>query len=287
LGPRISVVINTFNEERNLPNALRSVKPWADEIVVVDMYSEDRTVEVAREFGAKVFFHERAGFADPARAYAFAQASGDWILMLDADELVPAPLSRKLREIVESDRADVVRIPRLNYLLGAPLLHAGWGPHQDVHPRFFRRGCLQATNDVHDFLKPMPSSRIIELPFEPGSAVVHFNYLNAEHFIEKLNRYTSIQARQAFERAQQMTPACAVVIGVKEFLVRYLKTQGFRDGWRGFYLSAFMVFYRLATAAKLQELKAIGPREAVEALYRQEAERILAAYGDSRLPDSR
>jgi len=282
----ISVTINTLNEEKNLRQALRSVRSWVDEIVVVDMQSEDRTVEIAREFGAKVFFHERVGFADPARAFAIAQASADWILMLDADELVPPPLSRRLREIAESDDADIVRIPWLNYLLGAPLMHTGWGPHQDPHARFFKRGFLEVTDEVHNFLQPAPSSRILELPFEPGLAVVHFNYLNTEHFIEKLNRYTSIDARQAFEQAQQMTPARAAVMGVKEFLVRYLKTAGYRDGWRGFYLSAFMVFYRLAAAAKLQELKTIGPREKVEALYQREAERILAAYGDSRSPDA-
>ena len=86
---RISVVINTLNEERRLPYALRSVQDWVDEIVVVDTHSDDKTVEIAEEFGARIFTHERVGYADPARAFAFARATGDWILILDADELVP------------------------------------------------------------------------------------------------------------------------------------------------------------------------------------------------------
>jgi glycosyltransferase involved in cell wall biosynthesis len=286
MKPRISAIINTLNEEKNLPFALRSVQPWVDEIVVVDMHSEDRTVEIAREFGAKVFSHERAGFADPARAFAIARASGDWILMLDADELVPFPLSRKLREIAETDIADIVRIPWVNYLLGAPMMHTGWGPHQDIHARFFRRGFLQATDEVHNFLKAVPDARIVELTFEPGCAVVHFNYLNSEHFIEKLNRYTTIEARQAFERGERITPLRAALIGVKEFWIRYLRGQGFRDGWRGFYLSVFMVFYRAAAAAKLQELRVVGPREVTEARYRQEAEKILGPYSNSELPET-
>jgi glycosyltransferase involved in cell wall biosynthesis len=83
------VVINTLNEERRLPYALRSVQDWVDEIVVVDMHSDDKTVEIAEAFGARIFTHERVGYADPARAFAFARATGDWILILDADELVP------------------------------------------------------------------------------------------------------------------------------------------------------------------------------------------------------
>ncbi|PYU89881.1 MAG: glycosyltransferase family 2 protein, partial [Acidobacteria bacterium] len=116
MGPRISVVVNTLNEEKNLPYALRSVRSWVDEIVVVDMHSQDRTVEIAREYGAKVYSHEPMGFVEPARAFAVAQAGGDWILILDADEVVPLLLSRRLREIARRDEADVVTLPRLNYL---------------------------------------------------------------------------------------------------------------------------------------------------------------------------
>ena len=285
MEPRISVVINTLNEEANLPYALRSVKPWADEIIVVDMYSKDRTVQLARELGAKVFFHERAGFVEPARAFAIAQSSGDWILMLDADELVPYALSQKLREIACGDSADIVRIPWVNYLLGAHMLYTGWGPHQDPHARFFKRGFITATNDVHNSLQPVPEGRIMELPFEPEAAVIHFNYINSEHFIEKLNRYTTVDAKQAFARGQRIVPWRATLNGVKEFLIRYVKAQGFRDGWRGFYLSVFMAFYRIAAAAKLEELQTIGPREVIESGYQREAEKFLAAYCAPQRPE--
>src|SRR5450759_1251360 len=95
MGTRISAVINTLNEERNLPFALRSVQDWVDEIVVVDMHSEDATRDIAKQYGARVFLHERLGYADPARAFALEQAVGDWILLIDADELIPAPLSER------------------------------------------------------------------------------------------------------------------------------------------------------------------------------------------------
>jgi glycosyltransferase involved in cell wall biosynthesis len=284
MKPRTSAVINTLNEEKNLPFALRSVQPLIDEIVVVDMYSDDRTVDIAREFGAKVFFHERMGFADPARAFALEQTCGDWILILDADEIVPLPLSRALLSIACSGSADVVSIPRLNYLLGAPLMHSNWGPDQDPHFRFFKKGCLRATSTVHNYLHPVPTSRVLRLKFEPGLAIVHFNYLDSEQFIERLNRYTSIEAKQAVERGEGITPGGALVKAAKGFALHYLKGRGFQDGWRGFYLSLFMSFYRIATAAKLQELKALGQRELIESRYRQEAEEILKAYGEPQSP---
>ncbi len=279
---KISAVINTLNEEENLPFALRSVRSWVDEIVVVDMHSEDRTVDIAREYGAKVFFHERAGFADPARAYAVGKATGDWILILDADELVPEPLSRHLQEIANNNRADVVKIPWLNYLLGAPLMHTYWGPEQDKHERFFRHGMLQTSAKVHKFLELVPGARVLELAYAPGLAVVHFNYLDTSQFVEKLNRYTTIEAQQASGRGEVANVWRAIYRSAREFLVRYLYKQGYRDGWRGLYLSGLMAMYRWTTYAKLQELESTGGRKAIQESYGREAERIIAGYeGDT------
>ncbi|HEX7091374.1 MAG TPA: glycosyltransferase family 2 protein [Longimicrobiales bacterium] len=280
MGPRISAVVNTRNEERNLPFALGTVRPWVDEIVVVDMHSEDRTVEIARSFGAKVFTHERSDVVEPARAYAIAQATGEWILLLDADEMVPVALSRRLREIARRDEADVVRIPRVNHLLGAPLGHTGWGPRQDRHERFFKPGLLHASDRIHASLTPDPSARILDLEYAPGRALVHFNYVDVGHFLEKLNRYTSVEALQSFERGgAEPTGRRTLMRATKEFLRRYVKLRGYRDGWRGFHLSLFMAYYHVATDAKLKELHAGGGRDAVLATYRAEAERILEEYG--------
>src|SRR5579862_5312681 len=242
----ISAVINTLNEENYLPLALGSIRPWVDEIVVVDMHSDDSTVDVAREFGAKVFFHERMGFADPARAFALEHAQGDWILILDADEIVTPSLSEALLRIAQRGEADVVKIPRLNYLLGAPLKHTGWGPDQDAHFRFFRKGSLQTTATVHNYLHPVPNARIRTLKYKPGLALVHFNYLDSKDFIERLNRYTTIDAGQAFARGERSSPAHAIARAAGEFVKRYVLCSGWRDGWRGLYLSLFMAFYRIA-----------------------------------------
>jgi glycosyltransferase involved in cell wall biosynthesis len=278
MDPHISVVINTLNEEKNLPYAIRSVKPWVDEIIVVDMYSEDRTVEIAKAFDARVFYHTRLGYADPARAYAVSQASGEWILMLDADEITPLSLSQKLREISRTNVADVVIIRRLNFMFGQPLQHTGWGPYQDKHPRFFKAGFVQLDDEIHNFLKPIPKARLLELPYIPGQTIVHFNYLDIAQFIEKMNRYTSIEARQVFEQGEQVAPFQGLVRAARGFFRRYVKLSGYRDGWRGFYLSLFWAFYRLVVFAKLTEIREVGPREATIAHYQAEAERILTEY---------
>lgn len=280
MEPRISVVINTLNEEKNLPYALRSVRPWVDEIVVVDMYSQDRTADIVLQFKAKLYYHERMNFADPARAFAVSQATGEWILVLDADEVIPLPLSCKLREIARGDVADVVKLHRLNYLLGVPLGYSGWGPSQDALMRFFKRGWLHMTARIHDFLKPVPGARILEIPYQPDHAIVHFPYLDVAQFLERLNRYTTIEAEQARERGETTARLSALAHAAREFIGRYVRARGYRDGWRGLYLSLFMAFYRLATYAKVTELESLGRRAAVEAIYQREAERILREYED-------
>jgi glycosyltransferase involved in cell wall biosynthesis len=280
--PTISVVVNTLNEELRLPLALRSVRSWVDEIIVVDMHSDDGTVAVAREFGARVFEHERVGYADPARAFALEQATSEWILVLDADELVPHPLSLRLRRIAAANQCDVVSIPWRNYLLGAQLAHTGWGPHQDRHRRFFRRGSVNVRPDIHDYLHTAEHARVLDLPVEPGLAIIHFNYRDVTQFVEKLNRYTTVEAAAAAGRGDPRGPARALVQAAREFARRYLRRGGYRDGWRGFYLSALMAMYRLVVAAKMEELRRNGPAEAVDEAYREIAERVLAEYDDRR-----
>lgn len=275
---KISVLINTLNEEKNLPYALRSVKDWADEVIVVDMYSDDRTREIASSFGAKVLLHERTGFVEPARAFAVSQAKNEWVFILDADELVPVELSRTLLDIVISDKTDVVYVPRLNYVFGAPIHHTGWSPDQDKHPRFFKREKMLVGARIHTSLEPKPGASVLTLGFKEHGGLVHFCYLDSIHFIEKLNRYTTIEARQAFERGERRGLSWMLLAVFKEFANRYILMQGYRDGWRGLYITFFMMFYRLAVCEKLKELHTIGDRSTVETGYRNSADAIISKY---------
>lgn len=276
---RISVVINTLNEEKNLPFALRSVKPWAHEIIVGDSYSTDRTVEIAEAFGARVYSFPPTGYADPVRAATIAHATGDWILILDADELVPKGLADHLLRIASEGTADVVAMPRVNYILGAPVLHTGWNPELDTLARFFRRGSLNTTDEVHNYLQPVAGARIERLPYtKPEEALIHFAYTDLASFLEKMNRYTTAEARALKAKGNPGGPAQALHAAVKDFVSRFIKHKGYKDGWRGLYLSLLMAAYRIAAFAKLKEMQESGDRGQVEARYQTEAERVLSAY---------
>jgi glycosyltransferase involved in cell wall biosynthesis len=278
MPPFISAVVNTLNEERNVAFALRSLRPWVDEIVVVDMASDDATVEVARSFGARVVGHERTGFVGPAREVACAAARGEWLMVLDADELVPEPLSQRLREVARQNAADAVRMSRLNHLLGGPLLHSGWNPKRERHVRFFRRGAVQLETRLHEPPRPRPGTRVIELPDDPELSLVHFNYLDTTHFLFKLNDYAGIEAEQTARRGERLSAGRALGRALREALARYVWHAGWRDGWRGLSLSLFMAAYHVAVYAKLRERDDLGSRADAERRYREEAERLLAAY---------
>jgi glycosyltransferase involved in cell wall biosynthesis len=275
---KISVLINTLNEERNLPYALRSVRQWADEIIVVDMYSTDRTVEIAHEFGAKVFFHERVTEFEIARKLAIEKASNDWMFFLDADELVPLALARRLLQIAHGDAVDVVRVPRLNYLIGAAMQYSGWGPNQDKQYRLFRRGKLGVRANMHDHIEVFPGAKVHELSFPSDGAIIHFSYLDFEHFITKLNRYTNIHALQAAKAGEHPNIARALFKATRKFLAYYLLRKGYRDGWRGIYLALLMFFYEVSTFAKLTQLRLVGDKEDIQNMYVREAERYLSEY---------
>lgn len=282
MSARISAVLNTLNEEARLPLALRSLKPWVDEIVVVDMHSDDRTVEVARSFGALVYEQERAGYVEPARALAVSKATGDWILILDADEIVPRSLARRLRSIADEGTCDVVRVPRANWIIGEVIAHSGWGPSQDGYFRFFRRGALQLFTEIHRAPRPVPAARQLDLRREPDAAIVHFNYVDAHDFLERLDRYTSVEAQNAATRGVRPSRLRDIGRPLQAFLWRYFRLGGWRDGWRGFALAGMMAFYRFAAEVKLREIAEGLSAVEIRRRYRAEAERLLGEYESGR-----
>jgi glycosyltransferase involved in cell wall biosynthesis len=143
---RISVVVSARNKGETLGRCLASAS-WADEIVVLDMSSEDDTVAVARQHTDKVFSCEDFGFVEPARNIAISHATGDWVFILDPDEVIPPRLAANIRKIIaESEDYAVVAIPRRNYIGDYLIRNSGWGA--DHQPRLFRRGRVSWTSET-------------------------------------------------------------------------------------------------------------------------------------------
>jgi len=249
---QISVVVNTFNEESNIGRCLTSVAGWADEIVVADMHSEDRTRSIAEDFGARVLNVDRATHVEVARSKAIGAASGSWVLVLDADEVVPPQLAAELRRVAENDAADAVSIPFRNYLLGREIDCAGWERGFDSHLRFFKCGSLAWGDVIHGKPALSGGARLLQLRPDADWSILHFSYLDVGHFVAKMNRYTDVEAAQAANAptrsALWIARRCAA-----EFYARFVRHKGWRAGWRGLVLSALMATYQLLVWAKSRE----------------------------------
>lgn len=246
----ISAVILARNEEHNIRYCLETLQ-WCDEIIVVDMESSDRTVEIAREYTDRIFSHPTVAAFDIAKKYAVEQAHGEWILLIDADEMIPPALADSLKLRVERNDADVFRIPFKHYILGDWVQNSGWG--YSPLPRLFRSGSIRFEKTIHGYMHITEGVRVREL--EPGEdrCIIHFNYTDSRHFIEKLNRYTSVEADHLYEKGEHFSYYALFRSALRAFHGRYVKGKGYKDGVRGFALSMMMAFYNVLTHIKLWE----------------------------------
>lgn len=256
----ITAIVIARNEEHNLAWCLRSVRGWCDEIVVVDMESDDRTAEIAGRYADRVVPHPVIPDFDRARLVAVEHATSPWIFSLDADEIAHPDLGEHLRGAVEADPPfDALRIPRVNIMLGRWIRHSGWWPNR--HYRFFRREALNISGTLHQGLRPKPESRLAQLPADARLAIWHFSYLSLEDYVGKVNRYSSIEARQLIS-AGAPRPSLAQLFGkpVYELVARYVRRGGYRDGRQGLVLAISRAYYRFLLRAKLWDEPLIESR---------------------------
>lgn len=243
MANKISVVIHTLNEEKNITRAINSVK-WTDEIIVCDMYSEDNTVVIARKLGAKVVFHKRTDYVEPARNFAISQATSPWIFILDADEEIPSTLNKKLQDIANEDKYDFVEIPRKNIIFGKWMKASNWWP--DYHIRFFKKGSVAWKDEIHS--KPEVSGKGLTLETSGELAIIHYHYASVFQFIERLNRYSTIQVKELKKSGYKFKWQDLIYKPLGEFLSRFFANRGFEDGLHGLALgllqaSSFLVMY--------------------------------------------
>jgi (heptosyl)LPS beta-1,4-glucosyltransferase len=247
---KISVVINTLNEEKNLPRALASVKGFADEVVVVDMHSDDKTFDVAKKCGAKVYKHKREGYVEPARNFAIGKATGEWIFILDADEELPVSLARYLKRPTTINEADYYRIARKNIIFGKWMKHSRWWP--DMNIRFFKKGYVSWSEVIHSV--PTTTGKGADLKVNEDLAIIHHHYETLEQYIDKLNRYTTHHAKNEIKEGYKFTWTDLVNKPSGEFLSRYFQAEGYKDGLHGLALAGLQGFSEFVKYLKIWQL---------------------------------
>lgn len=257
MNGKISVVINTLNEEKNIERAIQSVRELADEILVCDMHSDDNTALVAKKLGAKVIFHKRTGYVEPARNFALSKAEHEWILILDADEEIPQGLIDKLKDITSKPGVTThIEIPRKNIIFGHWMKASMWWP--DYHIRFFKAGSVIWGNKIHS--KPKAEGQGLKLPKDERWAIVHHHYDSVSQYLERMNRYSSIQARDLKKEGYQFNWQDIITKPLSEFLGRFFANRGFEDGLHGLALSLLQALSFLVVYLKVWELKEFEQR---------------------------
>lgn len=247
----ISTVIVTFNEAKKLSNCLSSIRDFSDEIVVIDLGSTDHTLDLARKYQAKIFHHKRVDYVEKVRNFAISKSNGEWILILDPDETLSDKLKIKLKEVAKLKDYSAVNIPRKNVFFGKWITHTNWWP--DRHIRFFQKGKVTWFEKIHSY--PKVEGRILNLEKDPSLAIIHLSYDNLSQFMERQNRYSTIEAEQRFKQGERFSPRNFIWRPIREFLVRFIKHAGFLDGSVGLSLTLLMMIYQLQMMIKLWEIE--------------------------------
>jgi len=242
-----SVYVIAYNDEPNMRACLESVA-WADELVVVDSHSTDRTAAIAREFTDKVYQVEFDGFGR-LRNQAVAHCSHEWVFSLDSDERMTPELREEIRRLLDQGPgADAYFVPRKNYFLGRWIKHCGWYPDYR-QPQLFRKSRFRYREElVHE-------------SFECDGPVAHltqpalqYPFRDLDHYIQKQNRYSTLMAKRMVEQGRRFSILQLFTHPLGAFAKMYVQRRGFLDGMPGLILSGLYAYYTVMKYAKFWEL---------------------------------
>lgn len=248
----ISVIIIAKNEEKNIRGCLESVR-WADEIIVVDAFSSDATVEIAKEFTTNIHQKEWEGFANQ-KVYALDLANNEWVLSLDADEQISSQLKDEILALSEEEYS-AFEILRENYFLGKKITTCGWD--KDYQLRLFRKNKTKVTVDklVHEGFLVEGGTKKLYAP------MYHYTTASLEKMIGKINYYSTLHAEQNSTSKKKITGLSILLHGISAFLRPYISLKGYKDGMHGLLISFLNGLTTILNYAKLWELQKNKPRE--------------------------
>lgn len=230
----VSVVLATFNEEKNLPACLNSITELANEIIIVDGSSTDKTVAIAKEYGTKVKVTTNKPIFHINKQMAIDMATKDWVLQLDADERVTPELKAEIKEKIGNSRVNGYWIPRKNWFLGRFLMKGGVYP--DYTCRLYRRGKGKLPQ------KSVHEQAIVEGPVAHlKNPLIHMADTSFDHYFMRWSRYVNLISDELQQgKVGLFTPLDYLLIKpVYWFLLTYIRHKGFMDSWQGFVFSFF------------------------------------------------
>jgi glycosyltransferase involved in cell wall biosynthesis len=246
--PSVSAIVVCYNEEHNIGRCLNSLR-WCDEIVVVDSFSTDRTVEICRQFTSSIIEREWAGYRDQ-KAFAHSKATKNWVLMIDADEEVTPELKDEILEqlVAAGKLCAGFMLPRLVFYLDRWWRRGGWYPDYDV--RLFRRELATwGGTDPHEKIIVDGPVRRLRNPLH------HFSYRNIDDHIQRINRFTSISSRELRMQGERWRLSDALLRPAFRFWRSYFLKRGFMEGFAGFHVAVTAAMYVFLKYAKLWELE--------------------------------
>ena len=243
---KISAVVITFNEENKIERCLRSLY-WVDEIIIVDSFSTDRTVEICRQYTDRVYQHPWPHSSSQQRNIADRYATNDWILALDADEVATIGLRDEiLKEFTNGPRADLFMIPRREYFAGKWIKAGAWYPQYKTN--LYRKSLGAWEGPIH--LKVITRGTIAYLEYP----ILHDGYVSFKAFMDKFNYYSSIESEGDYVKLHKRFSLLRALFKPWErFFGRFIRHQGYRDGIHGFFLAAVIAFNYFLRELKLYE----------------------------------
>jgi glycosyltransferase involved in cell wall biosynthesis len=241
---KLSVLIITLNEEDNIAGALGSVADIASEIIVVDSGSTDKTLDIAKRYGAKIYHREFDNYANQ-KNFARNKAANDWVLSLDADETISRNLGEEIIKAISSNDYEAYSMPRRNKMLGEFINHSRWQPELDRHVWLFKKEKGKWVGDVHEEVEVSGSVGKLKNP------KLHFSHETISEFMKMMNSYSELDAKNRNANGIDFSFFRLILDPVYNFIVRFFYRKGYLDGWRGFVLSYLMAIYHLELWIKI------------------------------------
>lgn len=245
---KLSLYVIAYNDEPNMRACLESVR-WADELVVVDSHSTDKTSTIAREFTDKVYQVDFQGFGR-LRNQALGYCSHEWVFSLDSDERMTPELKGEILQLLDrGPEADAYFVPRRNYFLGRWIAHCGWYPDYR-QPQLFRKCRFRYREElVHESFECQGSVDYLTQP------ALQYPFRDIDHYITKQDRYSDLMAKRMVEQGRRFSPHQLVTHPFASFVKMYLQRRGFLDGMPGLILSGLYGYYTFMKYAKFWELQ--------------------------------